>query len=447
MDYYEKALLNHIMPTLSQNQNSATAQIRIDYQTTMSTSSTRNHSLYAEMSCCHGTGLEFHNKYQEAVYYKTSDGKGLYVNLYMPTTLNWAEKGFEIVQENDYLNEGAAKITVNGNGPLDIMLRVPYWVERGFEVKVNGKVEIEDAPRSTYVTLSRNWKSGDVIEISMPFSVRVERQPQNLTETTGVLFYGPYYMVQSNPSTTRTTISGLNLNDLDEGVTIGTNANVTHTFGNYSSFSVIHNGQTYIPKYTRTTTSATYRANYTIPRNNDLVAVNRSVVGEGALRLRVNNRDADNTSATGYANVYSNGRINRGSTAMFYATADEGYYLYGWRINGMDARNKDAGGLYAITGMNSDTDVTAVFARPITSLRINGIAIETVKRGQTRQFSVALNDGALSDRIVWSTANPALATVDSNGVVTVKNVIGTVVLTATDPDHGKTHSVLLRIAS
>jgi alpha-L-fucosidase 2 len=83
----------------------------------------------------------------------------------------------------------------------------------------------------------------------------------------------------------------------------------------------------------------------------------------------------------------------------------------------------------------------------ITSIKINAIAIETVKRGQIRQFSVTVNEGASSAYVEWKTANPALATVDKNGVVTVKNVIGTVVLTATDPDTGSSHSILLRIAS
>jgi uncharacterized protein YjdB len=84
---------------------------------------------------------------------------------------------------------------------------------------------------------------------------------------------------------------------------------------------------------------------------------------------------------------------------------------------------------------------------PITSITINAVAIENIKRGEIRRFTVTLNEGASAEGIRWTTANPALATVDMNGVVTVKNVIGTVVLTATDPDSRRSHSVLLRIAS
>jgi hypothetical protein len=88
-----------------------------------------------------------------------------------------------------------------------------------------------------------------------------------------------------------------------------------------------------------------------------------------------------------------------------------------------------------------------IVTEPITSLRINGIAIETVRRNQVRQFTVNLNAGASAANVEWSTSNQVFAAVDSTGVVTVKNVIGTVTLTAKDPLSGLSHSILLRISS
>jgi hypothetical protein len=84
---------------------------------------------------------------------------------------------------------------------------------------------------------------------------------------------------------------------------------------------------------------------------------------------------------------------------------------------------------------------------PITSIRINALAIETVSRGLVKQFTLTLNEGASDANVVWTIANPALATVTDDGVVTVKNVIGTVILKATDPESGLSASILLRIAS
>jgi uncharacterized protein YjdB len=84
---------------------------------------------------------------------------------------------------------------------------------------------------------------------------------------------------------------------------------------------------------------------------------------------------------------------------------------------------------------------------PITSIRINALAIETVSRGQVRQFTVTLNDGASDANIVWTISNQLYATVTDGGVVTIRNLIGTVVLTATDPVSGLSASIGLRIAS
>jgi uncharacterized repeat protein (TIGR02543 family) len=118
----------------------------------------------------------------------------------------------------------------------------------------------------------------------------------------------------------------------------------------------------------------------------------------------------------------------------------EGYVFIGW-FDGKEEFDFD-------TPVTADLILTAVFELiPITSIRINAIAIETVRRGQVRQFTLTLNEGASDAGIVWTTANQALATVTDNGLVTVKNVIGTVILTATDLESGRSHSVLLRIAS
>jgi uncharacterized repeat protein (TIGR02543 family) len=117
-----------------------------------------------------------------------------------------------------------------------------------------------------------------------------------------------------------------------------------------------------------------------------------------------------------------------------------GYTFTGWTLNGL-AFDFDTAIVRDITLKATWEPVT------ITSLKIDAIAIVTVKRGEIKQFTATVNKDATTENLEWKTANPALAEVDADGVVTVKNVIGTVVLTATDPNTGRSHSVLLRIAS
>jgi glycosyl hydrolase family 127 (putative beta-L-arabinofuranosidase) len=78
--------------------------------------------------CCGGTGLRNHTKYQESVYFRSADDSTLWVNLFVSSTLDWAEKGFRITQQTDFPREQATRITVDGSGRLAIKLRVPAWV-------------------------------------------------------------------------------------------------------------------------------------------------------------------------------------------------------------------------------------------------------------------------------------------------------------------------------
>nr|BFE61206.1 hypothetical protein GCM10020063_057320 [Dactylosporangium thailandense] len=194
MDYYERALVNMIPG--SRADTDSTSDPRVTYFQPLAAGTVRSYGNTG--TCCGGTGLENHTKYQETVYLKSDDGGTLWVNLYLPSTLTWAEKGFTITQATSYPREDRTKLTVNGSGPLDVKLRVPGWVQRGFTVTLNGTAQNLNAQPGSYVTLSRTWSPGDVVEIRMPFSVRVERAIDR--PDTQALFWGPVLLqILGNP--------------------------------------------------------------------------------------------------------------------------------------------------------------------------------------------------------------------------------------------------------
>ncbi|KAH8894510.1 DUF1680-domain-containing protein [Thozetella sp. PMI_491] len=171
MDNYERGLFNMITGSRA-DQTSADDPL-LTYFQPLTPGANRDYGNTG--TCCGGTGMESHTKYQETVYLRSADGSALWVNLYVPSTLNWAETGFAVKQETTFPRGDTAKFTVTGQGPLDIKLRVPAWVRKGFRVTVNGKAQPGKAQPGSYLTLSRSWKTGDVIEVQMPFSIRVER--------------------------------------------------------------------------------------------------------------------------------------------------------------------------------------------------------------------------------------------------------------------------------
>jgi hypothetical protein len=120
-----------------------------------------------------------------------------------------------VKQETTFPRGSTAKFTITGQGPLDIKLRVPAWARKGFQVTVNGQAappQTGDAAQpGTYLTLSRTWKTNDVIEVSMPFSIRIERALDR--PDTQAIMWGPILlqMVGKPPSSANGGYFGLSL--------------------------------------------------------------------------------------------------------------------------------------------------------------------------------------------------------------------------------------------
>lgn len=216
MDYYERTLYNQILASQTPYTNEYTHN-GTTYMLPIGPGATRDFSNdYWSFTCCHGTGMENHVKYQEAAYSKTDDT--LYVGLYLPSTLTWEEKGVQVVQETNFPSEDT-KLTVKAiDGKeaqtFNLKLRVPYWATDGFNVKLNG-TEVElDAEISTYAELT-GIKAGDVIEINMPWTLHLDKTPDKLgNSTVASVMYGPYVMVAQNDSTAwKTLVLSENLSD------------------------------------------------------------------------------------------------------------------------------------------------------------------------------------------------------------------------------------------
>ncbi|NMO51868.1 glycosylase [Actinoplanes sp. TBRC 11911] len=194
MDYYERGLVNMI--TGSRADTTSVNDPQVTYFQPLTPGANRSYGNTG--TCCGGTGMENHTKYQETIYFKSADGSALWVNLFLPSTLTWAGKGFTITQETSFPRSDSTKLTVGGDGPLDIKLRVPGWVRRGYQVSINGVPQNIAATPGSYVTLSRTWTSGDTIDIRMPFSIRIERAIDR--PDTQSIFWGPVLLqILGNP--------------------------------------------------------------------------------------------------------------------------------------------------------------------------------------------------------------------------------------------------------
>ncbi|MDT0571323.1 glycoside hydrolase family 127 protein [Streptomyces sp. DSM 3412] len=190
MDYYERGLTNHILA--SRRDTASTSSPEVTYFVGMGPGVVREYGNTG--TCCGGTGMENHTKYQDSVYFRSALGDALYVNLYLASTLRWPERGLVVEQTSTYPAEGVRTLVFReGGGRLDLRLRVPSWATAGFTVTVNGVRQPVEAVPGTYLSLSREWRRGDRVGISAPYRLRVERTPDDPTVQS--VFFGPLLLV------------------------------------------------------------------------------------------------------------------------------------------------------------------------------------------------------------------------------------------------------------
>ena len=182
-DYYERALYNHILG----QQDTRTGMVA--YFLPLLSGA---HKVYSTPEnsfwCCVGSGFESHAKYAESIYYH--DGEGLFVNLFIPSVLDWKEKGMKVRQETRFPASETTVLTLSMAEPVrtTFRLRYPSW-SKDVQVRVNGKrVKVRQQPGS-YIAIEREWKDGDRIEATYPMHLTLESAPDNPHRA--ALLYGP----------------------------------------------------------------------------------------------------------------------------------------------------------------------------------------------------------------------------------------------------------------
>ncbi|MFV8465460.1 beta-L-arabinofuranosidase domain-containing protein [Flavobacterium sp. LB1P62] len=172
IDYYERTTYNHILS--SQHPDGGFV-----YFTPIRP---RHYRVYSESQqsfwCCVGSGLENHGKYGELIY--AHDKQNLYVNLFIPSTLNWKEKGITLTQNTKFPFEEQTSIRLTLKKPQQfaIKFRYPSWVEDGkMKITVNNTAISLTKDVNSYVSIERKWKTGDVIAVVLPMQNKTEQLP------------------------------------------------------------------------------------------------------------------------------------------------------------------------------------------------------------------------------------------------------------------------------
>ncbi|KAK9736003.1 hypothetical protein RND81_04G243900 [Saponaria officinalis] len=204
-DYYERALTNGVIGILR-----GTEPGRMIYMLPLGHGVSKGKSLHGwgtpfdSFWCCYGTGIESFSKLGDSIYFEEdAQTPRLFVIQYIPSSYNWRSAGLvvnqtvnNVVSWNQQLQvsftvsptEGAKKSTLN--------FRIPAWsYSKGAKAALNRQPLSLPSP-GKFLSITRNWTSGDEITLVLPFGLRAETIQDDRTAFASLqaILYGPYLL-------------------------------------------------------------------------------------------------------------------------------------------------------------------------------------------------------------------------------------------------------------
>ena len=180
IDYYERALYNHILSTMNPVQGGFV------YFTPMRAGHYRVYSQpQTSMWCCVGTGIENPARYGEMVYARQGDD--LIVNLFIPSTLTW--ENTTVVQQNHFPQQPSTDLALHLKQPrrFRLLVRQPAWTQE-MALSVNGQ-RVESALENGYRVIDRLWSDGDAVHVELPMHLSAMQLPDGQQQYS--FLYGP----------------------------------------------------------------------------------------------------------------------------------------------------------------------------------------------------------------------------------------------------------------
>jgi len=182
-DAYMNTFYNSVL-ALQNKENGA-----VTYHLPLSSPRTKKFLKENDFRCCNGTGIEAFTQLNANIYFH-KDAE-LWVNLYVPSEVNWKEKGVNVEQSCRFPEEPKTTLSVRAQSPTRFAMNVlmPSWANSKTRVLVNGVAVKTVVKPLSYITIDRVWKSGDKVELQFAFECRIEAMADN--KNVIALSYGP----------------------------------------------------------------------------------------------------------------------------------------------------------------------------------------------------------------------------------------------------------------
>ena len=184
MDYYERALYNHILASQNPENGMMTYFVPLRMGTKKQFSDSFN-----TFTCCVGSGIENHSKYTEQIYSHGDHGE-LFVNLFIPSVVTWKEHGIILKQETKFPEANTSTFTYLGDVPktFTLVIRKPFWSIGRTRFFMNGRENqnvksydnnFEFDRIDGYMPIRVTMKKNDKLEMRFNMGLYTEAMPDN----------------------------------------------------------------------------------------------------------------------------------------------------------------------------------------------------------------------------------------------------------------------------
>ena len=184
---YAEAYMNTLYNAVLPIQNSENG--RVVYHLPLGSPRIKNYLTENDYKCCNGSGIEAFAHLNSNIYFH--DENNLWVNLFIPSELNWQDKGIKIQQNTGFPEVSKTTFRVSANSPVKFALQlfIPSWASGQTKIFVNGEPFKAKINPLSFIKIDRIWQEGDVVEIQFEYQFHLKSMPDNPNVI--ALFYGP----------------------------------------------------------------------------------------------------------------------------------------------------------------------------------------------------------------------------------------------------------------
>lgn len=173
-----------------------------------------------DFRCCNGSTIEAFALLNSGIYYHNDST--LWVNLYVPSELDWKEKNIRLEQSGEFPMNSSVEfsVSVKKQTAFGLNLFIPSWA-KAVDIFVNGEKQQTEITPDSYVSINRKWKNKDKVRLVFHYDFYIKTMPDDKNMI--AIFYGPILLAFENGSelilkgTPEDILNGLKVQGDDNG--------------------------------------------------------------------------------------------------------------------------------------------------------------------------------------------------------------------------------------